>query len=132
MRAMLVMGFLLLATSSASALDLSSISNTDATSALRTALTQGAGKAVGTLAKTDGFFGNPEVKIPLPQNLQKAEKFMRRIGMGSMADELLLTMNRAAEAAVPEAKSLLIAAVKSMSVADAKGILTGGQDSATQ
>jgi hypothetical protein len=122
----------LLLTGSAHALDLSSITNTDATTGLRTALTQGASKAVGSLAQKDGFFGNPEVKIPLPQNLQKAEKLLRKVGMGSMADELVLTMNRAAEAAVPEAKTLLVDAVKSMSLADAKGILNGGQDSATQ
>ena len=123
---------LLLTSSLALALDLASITNTDATTALRTALTQGAGKAVTTLAQKDGFLGNPEVKIPLPQNLQKAEKLMRRVGLGSMADNLVLTMNRAAEAAVPEAKTLLVDAVKAMTLTDAKTILSGGPDSATQ
>ncbi len=123
---------LLLVSSLALALDLASITNTDATTALRTALTQGAGKAVTTLAQKDGFLGNPEVKIPLPQNLQKAEKLMRRVGLGSMADNLVLTMNRAAEAAVPEAKTLLVDAVKAMTLTDAKAILSGGPDSATQ
>lgn len=123
---------LLLLTSTAFALDLSAITNSDATTALRTALTQGAGKAVTSLAKTDGFFGNPEVKIPLPQNLQKAEKLMRKFGMGAKADELVLTMNRAAEAAMPEARTLLVNAVKQMSLADAKGILSGAPDAATQ
>lgn len=123
---------LLLLTSNALAIDLTGITNSDATTALRTALTQGASKAVDTLARQDGFFGNPAVKIPLPQNLQKAEKTLRKFGLGFMADNLILTMNRAAEAAVPEARTLLVDAVKSMTLTDAKGILSGGPDSATQ
>ena len=127
-----VICLLLLVSGSANSLDLSAISNTDATTALRTALTQGAGKAVESLARTDGFFGNPQVKIPLPQQLQKAEQLMRKMGLGSMADELVLTMNRAAEAAVPEAKTLLVGAVISMTLTDARALLSGGPDSATQ
>lgn len=123
---------LLLASAVTVAADLSGITKTDATSALRTALTQGATKAVSSLGQTDGFLGNPQVKIPLPPQLQKADKMLRRIGMGAAADELVLTMNRAAEAAVPEAKTLLVGAVKSMTVADAKAILSGGDNSATQ
>lgn len=123
---------LILLSSLASAADLSGITNTDATTALRTALTQGVGKAVTMLAKQDGFFANPEVKIPLPPNLQKVEQTMRRFGLGFMADNLILTMNRAAEAAVPEARTMLVDAVKTMTLTDAKNILTGGQDSATQ
>ncbi|MEK9826537.1 MAG: DUF4197 domain-containing protein, partial [Methylotenera sp.] len=84
------------------------------------------------LSKTDGFLGNPEVKIPLPDALKKAEKTMRMFGMDKQADELVLKMNRAAEAAVPEAKALLVDSVKKMSVEDAKAILTGGDDAATQ
>jgi hypothetical protein len=123
---------LILAAGTAAAIDLSSITNKDATTALRTALTQGAGKAVDALAQQDGFFGNADVKIPLPQSLQRAEKNLRKFGMGFLADEAILTMNRAAEAAMPEAKTLLVSAVKSMTLADAKGILSGGPDSATQ
>lgn len=131
MRRLLTLVLMLLA-GSAFAIDLTGITNKDATTALRTALTQGAGKAVDTLAQQDGFFGNPDVKIPLPQNLQKTEKTLRKFGLGFLADEAILTMNRAAEAAMPEAKTLLINAVKSMTLSDAKGILTGGPDSATQ
>lgn len=131
MRSFILVG-VLFASGITGAADLSDITKTDATSALRTALTQGATRAVGSLGKPDGFLGNPQVKIPLPPQLQKAEKTLRRFGMGAAADELVLTMNRAAEAAVPEAKPLLINAVKSMSVADAKAILSGGNDSATQ
>ncbi len=114
------------------ALDLSGIASGDAVTALRTALTQGSTKAVAQLGKENGFLGNPEVKIPLPPNLRKAEKTLRKFGMGAQADELITAMNRAAEAAVPEAKTMLVDAVKSMSVQDAKTILSGGDDSATQ
>ncbi len=117
---------------SAFALDLSSLSNKDATGGLKDALIQAAGSAVGKLGVADGFMGNPKVKIPLPDSLKKVEKGMRMFGMGEQADELVLRMNRAAEAAVPEAKTLLVDAVKKMSVADAKAILTGGDDAATQ
>ena len=111
---------------------LESISNQDATAGLRAALVKGSEYAVDALGKQDGFFGNGKVKIPLPESAQKAEKVMRQFGMGKQADELILTLNRAAEAAVPEAKALLVDSIKKMSVEDAKGILTGGQDSATQ
>ncbi|PPC79655.1 MAG: hypothetical protein CTY38_12650 [Methylotenera sp.] len=126
-----VFGFILFA-SHANALSVSDLSNTEATGGLKEALIQAAGKAVGQLGAVDGFLGNKEVKIPLPETMQKAEKAMRMFGMGKQADELVLKMNRAAEAAVPEAKALLVDSVKKMSVADAKAILTGGDDAATQ
>lgn len=108
------------------------LTNADASLGLRQALSQGANQAVSSLGKKDGFLLNKEVKIPLPPRLAKAEKVMRLAGMGAQADDLILAMNRAAEAAVPEAKPLLLDAVKSMSVDDAKKILTGGDDSVTQ
>lgn len=111
---------------------LDAISNQDAVNGLREALVKGSQYAVASLGKQDGFFGNGKVKIPLPESAQKVEKMMRQFGMGKKADELILTLNRAAEAAVPEAKALLVDSVKKMSVDDAKAILTGGQDSATQ
>ncbi|HSH72415.1 MAG TPA: DUF4197 domain-containing protein [Methylophilaceae bacterium] len=114
------------------ALDVNDLSNKEASSGLREALIVGAGKAVSKLGATDGFLGNPQVKIPLPDGMQKVEKTMRMFGMGKQADDLVLKMNRAAEAAAPEAKALLVDAVKKMSVQDAKGILTGGDDAATQ
>lgn len=125
------LSFVLFATH-ANALSMSDLSNAEASGGLKEALIQGATKAVGQLGATDGFFGNAEVKIPLPSTMKKAEKAMRMFGMGKQADELVLKMNRAAEAAVPEAKALLVDSVKKMSVADAKAILTGGNDSATQ
>jgi hypothetical protein len=124
--------FALLVVTATHALDLSSLSNKDATGGLKDALIQAAGSAVGKLGVADGFLGNPKVKIPLPDSLKKVEKGMRMFGMGQQADELVTRMNRADEAAVPEAKTLLVDAVKKMSVADAKAILTGGDDAATQ
>jgi hypothetical protein len=122
---------LLLATA-AHALSLADISGRDASGGLKEALTQGAGKAVELLGRQDGFLGNPKVRIPLPESVQKVEGLMRGLGMGKQADELLTAMNRAAEAAVPQAKVLLVNSIKQMSVEDAKGILSGGEDSATQ
>ncbi len=119
-------------TSTSSGTGVSSLSNDEASSGLKEALTQGVGKAVGTLGAADGFFGNKEVKIPLPKSLKKIEKGMKLMGMGKQSDELVLKMNRAAEAAVPEAKALLVGSIKQMTLADAKAILTGSQDAATQ
>ncbi len=116
-------------TSSSGGVD--ALSTAEINSGLKEALTRGAETAVAQLGQKDGFFGNAALKIPLPPSLQKAEKAMRMLGMGKQADELVLSMNRAAEAAVPEAKTLLIDAVKAMTLEDAKGILTGGTTSAT-
>ncbi len=99
---------------------------------LRQALTQGAQTSVSALARKDGYLGNDKVRIPLPENLQKADKVLRKFGMEKYPDELITAMNRAAEAAVPEAKTLLVGAIKKMTVADAKGILTGSDDAATR
>jgi hypothetical protein len=112
--------------------DLDALTNQDAVSGLKAALEKGSGVAVDLLGRTDGFFGNSAVKIPLPDSLKKYEKMMRNFGMGKYADELILTMNRAAEAAVPEAKKLFVDSIKKMSVQDAKGILTGGQTAGTE
>jgi hypothetical protein len=112
--------------------NLDALSNQDAVAGLKAALEKGSGAAVDLLGRTDGYFGNSAVKIPLPDSLKKYEKLMRSVGMGKYADELVLTMNRAAEAAVPEAKKLFVDSIRKMSVQDAKGILTGGQTSGTE
>jgi hypothetical protein len=111
---------------------LAQFSTQDQIESLRQALTQGAKTSVSALAKKDGFLGNPKVRIPLPDSLQKADRVMRKIGLGKYSDELITSMNRAAEAAVPEAKTLLVGAIKKMTVSDAKGILTGSDDAATK
>jgi hypothetical protein len=107
------------------------LSNADAVSGLKQALTDGSAAAVKMLGQDNGYFGNAKVKIPLPPNMQKIESGLRMMGMKKQADELVLSMNRAAEAAAPEAKQLLVDAVKKMSVQDAKAILTGGDTAAT-
>ena len=122
----------LLLTSSVHALSVAELSGKDASGGLKEALSQGASKAVMVLGTNDGFLGNPKVHIPLPESMQKIEGLLRGVGMGKQADELITAMNRAAEAAVPEAQTLLVNAVKQMSIEDAKGILTGGEDAATQ
>jgi hypothetical protein len=111
---------------------LESISNADASGGLKQALTDGSAAAVAKLGAENGYFGNPKVRIPLPPSLQKIEGAMRLMGMKKQADDLVLSMNRAAEAAAPEAKALLVESVKKMSVQDAKGILTGGDTAATE
>ena len=113
------------------AAQLEDITNREAVNALKVALERGSRAAVERLGRENGFFGDARVKIPLPESLRRVEKNMRRFGMAKHADELILTMNRAAEAAVPEAKQLLVDAVKKMTVQDAKGILTGGDTAGT-
>lgn len=105
---------------------------TETADGLKAALNQAVATAVSTLGKTDGFMANPEVRIPLPGKLQKAAKKLRKLGMAKQTDALELAMNRAAEAAVPEAKALFVDAIKQMSVTDAVGLLRGPDDAATQ
>jgi len=126
------LAFLLLSMVSAFATDLASLSNSEAGKGLREALAQGVGQAVGSLSAADGFLGNPEVKIPLPPALEKVERTLRRLGLGRHADNLVTTMNRAAESAVAEAKPILLDGIKKMTLADAKAILAGPDDSATR
>ncbi len=108
------------------------ITNKEAVAGLKAALEKGSQQAVAALGRTDGFLANPKVKIPLPDSLTRAEALMRRVGMGKYADELVVSMNRAAEAAVPEARQLFVDSVRKMTVQDAKGILTGGETSGTE
>ena len=123
---------LCLANSLTLAAGVADLSSSDAGSGLKEALTKGAEFAVNNLGRPDGFLGNPKVRIGLPDSLKKGEKALRALGMGKYADELTTTMNHAAELAVVEAKPILVAAVKKMTWQDAKGILTGGEDAATQ
>jgi len=111
---------------------LASLSNKDAVGGLKDALIQASDKAVSQLGAADGFLGNPQVKIPLPDSIRRVESGLRLLGMKRQADELVVSMNRAAEMAVKDATPILVDAVKKMSVQDAKGILTGGDNSATE
>ena len=124
--------FSLIVSASSYALDIGSLSNADAVSGLKDALTQGSAAAIGKLGVDNGFLGNPAVKIPLPDAIKRVESGLRLMGMQRQADELVVAMNHAAEQAVVEAKPLLSGAIKNMSVQDAKGILTGGDTAATE
>ena len=108
------------------------ITESDAALGVRAALERGAVAAVGLLGRNGGFLDNPKVRIELPGYLNEAAKVLKFTGQQRRVDELVTAMNRAAEAAVPEAKALLVNAVKSMSVEDGRQILTGGDNSATQ
>jgi Protein of unknown function (DUF4197) len=108
------------------------LSDSQVANGLKDALGQGLQNAVANLGHSDGFLTNLNVKIPLPEKLQSVEKVLRAAKQDKLADEFVATMNRAAEQAVPLAASVFGDAVKTMSIDDAKGILTGPQDSATQ
>lgn len=122
----------LMLSASALALSLGDLSQKDATGGLKDALTQGAQIAVKQLSTPGGFSNNPDVRIELPGNLGKAAKAMKMFGKGEQVEALETSMNKAAEAAVPQAQAILVDAVKKMTVTDAKDILSGGQESATQ
>ena len=107
------------------------LSEGDAAAGVRAALQRGALAAVSVLGRTDGFLGNPQVRIPLPGFLGDAAKLLRATGQGRKVDELVTAMNRAAEAAVPLAKPLFVSAVKALSVEDALKVVRGGATSVT-
>jgi len=114
------------------ALSLSDLSNQDASSGIKVALEKGVQAAVALLGQQGGFLDNPKVRIPLPSFLEQAAGVLKMTGQGKRIDELVTGMNRTAEAAVPMGKDLLVKAVKSMTVQDAKQILTGGENAVTQ
>ncbi len=122
----------LTAVGQAHALTLADLSSADASQGLKAALEKGALSAVGLLGAKDGFLGNPQVRIALPGYLNDAAQLLRTFGQGDKVDELLTSMNRAAEAAVPMSRDLLLNAVKTMSVTDAKAILSGGDTAMTE
>ena len=107
------------------------LSEGDAAAGVRAALERGALAAVALLGKADGFMGNPLVRIPLPGYLKDVAKLLKATGQGKKVDELVLAMNRAAEAAVPVAKPLFVKAVKAISVDDALKVVRGGPTSVT-
>jgi hypothetical protein len=116
----------------AGAANLSELRDAEVAKGLREALELGVANAVTKLGHENGFMDNETVRIPMPESLQKVESGMRKLGMGKQADELIATMNRAAEQAVPEARMLLINATRKLTIEDAKKILTGPDDAATQ
>lgn len=108
------------------------ISEADIGSALREALAKGAGSAVKQLGTPDGYWKNPQFRIPLPKKLVKADALLRGFGAGPRLDELHLSMNRAAESAVPVAADVFSGAIKQMTLNDVRAILDGAPDAATQ
>jgi hypothetical protein len=110
---------------------LAGISELDAGRGLKTVLQAGAAAAVKLLGRTDGFLGNPQVRIPLPGYLKDAARLLSALGQRKQVEELETAMNRAAESAVPRALNLLVDAARKMSVGDARKILAGGDTSVT-
>ena len=108
------------------------LTDAEVAQALKQALVQGADRAVLQLGREDGFLASPTVRIPLPPTLTRADAVLRRVRMGKYSDQLITAMNRAAEQAVPETRALLVDAVDRMTIADAKNILNGPEDAATQ
>jgi len=98
---------------------------------LREALTIGTERVAADLGKVDGYFGDPQIRIPLPGRLGDIQDSLQRVGLSAPLDDLQLRLNRGAEAAVPQAKSLVISAVQSITLEDALGILQGGDTAAT-
>ena len=122
----------LLLSPSASALSMADLSDKDADSGIKAALERGATIAVALLGKQDGFWANDQVRIPLPDWIKKFERAIKLLGKSKDIEAMKIGVNRAAEQAVPQAKALLVAAVKGMSVQDARKILTGGDNSVTR
>ena len=117
---------------SAFALSMGDLSEKDADSGIKAALERGATIAVALLGKQDGFWANDQVRIPLPDWIKKFERAIKLLGKSKDIEAMKIGVNRAAEQAVPQAKALLVAAVKGMSVQDARKILTGGDNSVTR
>jgi len=117
---------------SPAASSITALSNSDMVAGLKDALRVGSESVVAQLSKADGFNADPAIHIPLPENLKTVKSALNAAGMGYMMDDLELRLNRAAEEATPKAKRIFADSIKAMSINDAKGILTGSNDAATQ
>jgi len=111
---------------------INALSNSDMIAGLKDALRVGSENVVGRLGKTDGFNSDPKIHIPLPDSLQTVKSTLAAVGMGGLMDDLELKLNRAAEAATPKAKRIFANAIRDMSFDDARKILSGPNDAATQ
>jgi hypothetical protein len=98
---------------------------------LKEALIQGTSKGADMVSQTDGYFKNPQIKIPFPPEVKKVEDRLRQIGLGNEVDRFVMTLNRGAEEAAKDAKPIFISAIKSMTINDAFAILRGEEDAAT-
>lgn len=99
---------------------------------LKEALVNGVSKGADLVSLTDGYFKNPEIKIPFPPEVQRVEKTLRDIGLGSEVDKFVMTLNRGAEDAAKQAKPIFVSAIKSMTIQDAWAILKGEDNAATE
>src|SRR5688572_18862415 len=99
---------------------------------LKEALIKGISTGADLASQIDGYFKNPEIKIPFPPEVKKVEDKLRQVGLGNEVDKFVMTLNRGAEDAAKEAKPIFITAIKAMTIQDAWGILKGEQDAATQ
>jgi hypothetical protein len=112
--------------------DKGGLTEKDAVNGIREALVKGTGESVKIVSRIDGYFGNPEIKIPFPENARTIESKLRAIGLGNKVDEVILSLNRAAEDAAKSAEPVFVAAIKNMSISDAIQIVKGKNDAATQ
>lgn len=110
---------------------LAKLSNADAQAGLRAALQQGADTAVTHLSQTNGYWGDPQIRIPLPKTLASAQKLLKPLGQSGLLDDLHLRMNRAAENAAPVARGLFVNAIHTLTINDAVGIIRGGNTAGT-
>lgn len=99
---------------------------------LKEALIKGISTGSDLVSQVDGYFKNPEIKIPFPPEVKRVEDKLRQIGFGSEVDKFVMQLNRGAEDAAKEAKPIFISAIRSMTIQDAWAILRGEQDAATQ
>jgi hypothetical protein len=109
-----------------------SFTEQDAAQGIREALVNGTGKSVDLVSLADGYFGNPEIKIPFPEDALVVESRLRSMGMGKQVDDAILSINRAAEDAAIEAKPIFVDAITAMSIRDAIGIVKGEDNAATE
>lgn len=107
-------------------------STKEVASGLKEALTKGVSKGSDEVSKEDGYFKNPEIKIPFPPEVKEVESTLRKMGMNELVDKFVLSLNRAAEDAAKEAKPIFVSAVKQMTIEDAWSILKGEDDAATK
>ncbi len=110
----------------------SGLTEEEAGSGIKEALIKGTTKSVEFVSKVDGYFKNPEIKIPFPPEAKTIESKLRAVGMGNKVDDVVLSINRAAEDAATEAKSIFVAAIKNLTLRDVFDILKGEDDAATQ
>jgi hypothetical protein len=108
-----------------------SFTEKDAAAAIKEALIKGADSSVRKISKVDGYFKNPDIKIPFPQDAQLIETKLRSIGLGKQVDNVVLSINRAAEDAAKEAAPIFVSAIKNMSITDAVNIVKGSNNAAT-